>query len=593
MRTIRTPLNKFRDREYTLTVRMLKKYSLFKLRNIVNKRVYTHSKIKTWHVAVTKVGETKQSWRKAFISLWEPTLNKFSKGNARVQITGPQISANGKKSDGYESFARTFIGVAFYLHQKQESIVRLSNGEKIDIAEIYRKGIVNGTNPKHHEYWGKIKSKQRLVENASIALGLLLTRQHILCRFSKEERHNLTKWFSTNVVKDFPMNNWQWFKVFHYLLLEEIECGIDENDMKETLIRLEHPYQGNGWYSDGMSTLECHYDYYVPWAMHFYSLLFAYLAGNKYGKWKKRYIARAKKFMSDYQYFFTPGNPPPLYGRSQTYRFASLAPWGVSLLLNCCDVDYSWLKRSAVDTVNTFLERGATRSDGILTMGYYNEFTPILEKYNGPGSPYWAFKGFSLLLLPEKHPFWKVKTEKVEPKKVVYSIPITKLMLTHDGNSQIVMLNAGSSNAGRAIKYNKFAYSNIFLPNFGGNPVDNALLLKSEKDFLWRQRGRIIENSCNGNVCELKWIPNKIDQTIVKTILIGRHDGYVIFHRIYNMYPLLFQSGGFAIAQDNKEIQKQVKENESVLSGRQGEVGVKLLFGQAKAFIYENSDVNL
>jgi peptidoglycan/xylan/chitin deacetylase (PgdA/CDA1 family) len=569
---------------------------LERIRESVHRRLHAYlyslrTAVKPTHkryVPVSPVDETRASWENAFLSLWGPVISSFSKGKAFVSIDGPRISSAGTISDGYEGFARTFIGVAFYLHRNRSSVVTLSNGDKVDMAAIYREGIVNGTNPRHREFWGRIKSNERLVENCSVALGLLLTREHIWDRLSADEKHNVAAWFRDGATKGFYNNNWQWFRVFHYVFLEQMGYEFDSEDLERTLGNIEKMYCQDGWYTDGIREEGYRYDYYVPWAMHFYSLLFCYLAGENHREWKQKYMKRSRQFLRDYQYFFTPRNHPPLYGRSQLYRFASLAPWGVSLLLDCCDADIDWLKTSAIDTVNTFLAKGAAKEDGILSMGYHREFTPMLEAYSGPASPYWAFKGFSFLLLPENHRFWSSDIGKAKPKELVHPIEATRMVLLHSGDSHVIMLNVGS-NADDPIKYNKFAYSNVFLMNYDRrNPIDNTLLLRSENDA-WSCRRTIMDSSCDRNICNLRW---KTGDTILKTTLVGERDGYVAVHQLCGGSRLLFQTGGFPIAKDSKDIKQEITEDEVTLQGDKGQVGIKLLFGKARPFVYHRRGVN-
>jgi hypothetical protein len=230
----------------------LKRRILFSLNNSVHKYLYALTKKETAKNRIHKTDITRESWEKCFLSLWESAYFHLSEGKTYLKIDGPQISNSGKRSDWHEGFARTFIGAAFYLHHKNEGEVTLTTGEKIDIPSIYRTGIVNGANPDHSDYWGKIKSNQVLVENASIACGLLLTPQHILSKLSRKEKEQLSNWFKISVKKEFRKNNWQWFKVFHYLLLEELEIKSYENEIQEILKVIEHLYQGKGWYTDGI-----------------------------------------------------------------------------------------------------------------------------------------------------------------------------------------------------------------------------------------------------------------------------------------------------------------------------------------------------
>lgn len=560
----------------------VKKFITFKLRNAIRRPMYKYFQSQSDTMALTEVGSDKKSWEHLFLSLLEPVLQHMSDGKAQVKIYGPQISSHGKQSDYYEGFARSFVGVCFYLHGKK--------GEFSDIADVYRQGIVNGTNPEHPEYWGNIHSNQILVENNSVALGLLLVPEHFLDKFSDEEKLRLRDWYRQSVEKEFCENNWQWFKVFHYLLLAHLGDDVQEQ-IEETLMGIEEFYCGDGWYSDGRENGEHRFDYYVPWAMHFYGLLFAYMAGEQYPEWSERYKKRARKFFSDYQHFFTTGGVPPLYGRSQIYRFASLAPWGLALALDVFDGELAWLKQIAIDTVNTFIKKGMVRGDGILTMGHHKEFPDLSEKYSGPGSPYWAFKGFSFLLLPEDHVFWQTSAGGKRENKV-HAIPTPCLLLTNNADGHTTLINAGSSNISDSVKYNKFAYSNIFLPNLNGLALDNMLLLRESAWSSWRERGRILSNFCEGDRCVLEWNPYRLDHVTVKTTIIAKPEGYTVTHELKTEQPIAFQLGGFALAQDEANIQQQLQGAELLLAGTQNSVGLKLLEGDAEMFVYEDAHAN-
>jgi hypothetical protein len=537
---------------------------------------------------INLAGTTRASWESTFLSLWEPLLPYFSPGKAFIHLDGPRPSSSGRKSDGYEGFARSFIGAAFYLHHKESGVVTLSDGSSADLAAIYREGIVSGTTPGHREFWGKIKSNQRLVENGAVAMGLLLTRRHIWDRLSPEEKDNVAAWFQESASQDFWMNSWQWFKVFHYLFLEKTGYEYDPAEMARTLDNIERMYCRDGWYTDGVREEGPRYDYYVAWAMHFYSLMFCYLAGENHRERQQQYLERSRRFAADYRYFFTPHGHPPLYGRSQLYRFASLAPWGPLLWLDASATDLAWLKTSAIDTLNTFLERGAVGKDGVLSMGYYGEFTPMLEAYSGPASPYWAFKGFSFLLLPEGHGFWAPDIGKASPKELVYPVEATEMVLLHAGDAHVVLLQVGA-NADYPMKYDKFAYSNTFLMNYDpGYPIDNTLMLRSGRDR-WSSRRTILESYQRNHICHSRW---KWQDTIIRTTLVGRRDGYVAVHQLYIGPPCQFQTGGFPLAQNDRYAVEEIAEGAAILKGEKGQTGIKLLAGEAQAFVYRKRGVN-
>jgi len=527
-------------------------------------------------------GDSKRSWENSFISMLEPVLDKFSEGGSMVNIVGPQKSIWGSDSDGYEGFARTFLGTSFFLHRRKESRIKTRKGI-VDIAEVYRKGIINGTDRTSPEYWGKIKATQRVVENASVGIGLLLSHEHIWKKLSEDEKENVARWFRKNLKGEYSLNNWQWFRVFHHIFLENTGFSTG-GSTEEALDNIEKMYVGDGWYSDGIKKGEYHYDYYVAWAMQFYALLFSYLASEKYEKSKKIYVERAARFMKDYCYFFTPGWHNVPYGRSQVYRFASLAPFGVFLLLKPYR-DIAWIKTCATDTINSFIDNHAFNKEGILSMGQYDAFVPMLEAYSGPGSPYWAFKGFSFLMLPDNHAFWHNK--RTGREKMVHAIPRTSMLLCHDGKSQVIMLNAGSSNMCYTDRYNKFAYSNRFIHNFG-KCFDNTLMLKFSNE--WRGRGRIIKNMCIGNMCDFTWTPYKNKDFPLRTILLGGYKSYLALHSAEK--DVRFKAGGFPLAceKDNVEENKE-KSGVSVGSGSE-RVGMDLIFGDAEPLIQRDVNKN-
>jgi hypothetical protein len=169
-------------------------------------------------------------------------------------------------------------------------------------------------------------------------------------------------------------------------------------------------------------------------------------------------------------------------------------------------------------------------------------------------------------------------------------MPTPKMILLHSGNSQVTLLTAGSS--GSPISYNKFAYSNSFLPNYNTkNPVDNMLLLRSVRGK-WCCRSDVLENSCRQNICDSKWKAGSIADTTIKTTLIGRTDGYVAIHQLCGGSCLFFKAGGFPIIGHSGNIMKQIKRDEIVLQSKDGAVGIKLIYGNAEPSVLSKSGVN-
>ncbi|NPV60961.1 MAG: DUF2264 domain-containing protein [Actinobacteria bacterium] len=541
-----------------------------------------------------RVKGDRASWEQAFIALWEPLYVNgcFSKGKSQIRIRGPQIGSPGIRGGRYEAFARSFIGVSFFLHNRKDGMLKLSNGSEVDISALYREGIVNGTNPKHREYWGRIKSPIRLVENCSIAIGLLLTRNLIWDRFRENEKENIKRWFELQSSEPFSLNNWQWFKVFHHLFLEEA-CQLDQGEaIAATLRNIMEMHNGSGWYSDGMPP-HVVYDYYSCWAMQYYALMFSYIAGDGYDEWKKSFIDNARTFFSDYRHFFSPDAQPPLYGRSQIYRWASLAPWGPALKLDVVVDGIQAIKELLVGSLNTFIAKGAARKDGILGCGYFREFQPMMEEYSSPGSPYWAFNGFSLLMLPDDHPFWGPSEEENSPLGGVHTMKGINACISNDGTGHVILHpNITLERYINDVKYNKYAYSNTFLLNYDKRfPVDNSIILQGEGGEYYRRVANEVV-SCADGTCVTRWRACGKREAVVLTALAAKAGGYVISHTFYGEGPVHFHVGGFPLAIDQADVHVSCAEEEIILRAKKGEVGMRLLSGSASPNVYTRRNVN-
>ena len=117
------------------------------------------------------------------------------------------------------------------------------------------------------------------------------------------------------------------------------------------------------------------------------------------------YRQRLFRFLEQYRFMFGANGAPVYHGRSLTYRFATVAPLWLGALVDSTPLAPGETRRIASGVLRHFLDRGALR-DGVLTLGWYDEFLPMIQHYSGHGSPYWGGKGFCGLLLPSDHPAW-------------------------------------------------------------------------------------------------------------------------------------------------------------------------------------------
>lgn len=232
-----------------------------------------------------------------------------SSGGARIRlplVTGTHFDDVAAQLEG---FARALWAVGTLMHK---SLV--TKDEYHELIEPYIKGLANGTNPEHSEYWLPVVLRdQRMVEMEIISFALLAAPDVIFHSQSDEARHNITEWLKTINGKDFPQTNWLWFRVMTNLALIKV-CGVPHGDvvdaMKADLETMDKFYLGEGWAADGFwSDAGRQADYYSgSFAIQFSQLIYAKMAQDIDPERCARFIHRAQEFaMSFWRYFDTNG----------------------------------------------------------------------------------------------------------------------------------------------------------------------------------------------------------------------------------------------------------------------------------------------
>ncbi|CAG0968754.1 hypothetical protein MYXO_01175 [Myxococcaceae bacterium] len=321
---------------------------------------------------------------------------------ALLHLPGGRPSRHGVVSDGLEGFARTFLLAAFRL-------AGAGGHAPGDLAARYAEGLAAGSEPGHAESWPEITPfSQPMVEAASIAIALHETRRWIWDALSDRVRENTVSWLSGSLGKLHAPNNWLLFRVVVSRFLASVGAAHRPDDLVRDLDLVESMYRRDGWYSDGPGR---NYDHYVGWAMHLYPLLWLRMGGAQDDPARaERFRGRTRRFLSDFSHLFGADGAPLLQGRSCIYRFAAAAaPWA-GALLDATPLAPGETRRLASGALRYFLAHGAVR-DGVLTMGWHDEFVAMAQSYSGPSSPYWASKAFLGLLLAPDHPAWTAREE--------------------------------------------------------------------------------------------------------------------------------------------------------------------------------------
>ncbi|MCX7708361.1 MAG: DUF2264 domain-containing protein [Clostridia bacterium] len=488
--------------------------------------------------------KSRGDFQEAVKQLCEPLRELYSEGGAQLHA-GNTASFCSESVALLEAFARPLWGL----------VPLWAGSESAEFCEIYLKGIRNGTNPDHKEYWGDLENEdQRMVEMAVLALSVVLAPDRIWQPLSESEKKNFAGWMREINDRNVHDNNWLFFRVFVNLALKKVDAGCDVKMLERDLNRLEEFYLSDGWYRDGMREQR---DYYIPFAMHYYSLIYAKVMGDEDPERAKRFKDRAARFAKDFLYWFAKDGSAIPFGRSLIYRFAQSCFWGALAYAGVEALPWGVIKGLLCRNLRWWFSQPIFDRNGVLTLGYAYPNLHIVEGYNAPGSPYWAMKAFLPLALQEDHPFWKAEEMDMP---ILQDISVQQhphmLVCRDESGNHVFALTSGQHAAFEpvhcAAKYEKFAYSNIFgfsVPrgNYGleQGAYDSSLAL-SEGDHYYRVRHKCEEISIENNRIYSLWKP--WEDVSVKTWLVPLMPWHIRVHLIKTCRHLDTAEGGFAIA---------------------------------------------
>ncbi len=481
--------------------------------------------------------QTREDFELAVEQLFEPLVTHFSSGKARVRPTAsgahfPDVSAE------LEGFARPLWG-----------IVPLGVHSDFDRWSLFRRGLINGTDPSHEEYWGEANDySQKHVEMAAIGVGLTMTPEHLWEPLSDAEQERLVTWL--NGINDAQLHdcNWLFFRVMVNMGLRSVGARHDQKFTQSSLDRLESFYQGNGWYTDGPEGDGSPIDYYLPWAMHFYGLVYATCTDADPDR-AERFRNRAEAFATSHVHWFDGDGRALPYGRSLTYRFAQAAFWGGLAFAGLNPLPWGVIRGVWARNVRWWLNQPIFTDGGLLSVGYQYPTLKPSESYNSPNSPYWAMKAFLPLALEPDHPFWRAEERPLPdlPERTVQ--PRAGKVICR--NDHLVALSLPQDSVHGREKYTKFAYSTEFgfsvagrTPGPGRAGHDSSLALSLDGEQ-FKIPASSTGTAVDGSTLTSRWEP--WDDVSVETWLTPAPSGHVRVHRLETARTVHAEEGGFAL----------------------------------------------
>lgn len=486
--------------------------------------------------------ETRADLDHAMRRLLAPLDRYRSAGFARVRLS-PYGAVFDPVAAEIEGFARPLWALA----------PAQVGGSDID-WHPYRKGLANGTDPAHPEYWGAPKNTdQRLVELAAVGFALLVAKPQIFDPLTPKAKANIRDYLLQATGKTFSPNNWMFFRLLMDAGLRATGDGPAPESGNAERAALDALYLGDGWYRDGPGH---RVDHYNGFAFHTYGLLLHHFAPETDSG---RHLERARLFAPQFARWFDETGRGLPFGRSMTYRFGMVAFFAAYALADPDPVlPMGVLKGVILRHLRWWADQPIADRDGVLSVGYAYPNPQIAENYNSPGSPYWAMKAFLMLAMPENHPFWTCD-ELPLPTVPPTSQTAPRFLIAAQNGAVTALCGGQIAPMFRhgAEKYSKLCYSSEAGFCVEAHDIDareaafdsNLAIKIAGESWLARQGAELI--ALKDDYIHSRWTP--FDGIQIDTLMCFCGDGHVRLHQIKSDMGFELIETGFAQA-DNQTI---------------------------------------
>ncbi len=400
---------------------------------------------------------TRKDFEALMHKILQPLLPLYSPGGALLQLGDTGVTYP-RRTIGMEGFSRPLWALAPYW---------LGGGQPGPFAEVYRRGLAAGADPDGPEYWGSPGDYDQLfVEMAAIACAILEVPAVVWEPLAENEKQNLARWLNTINTHELPHCNWLFFRVLVDLALDSVGMPCDLPQMERDLDEIDSWYVGDGWYTDGTPSIKPQRDYYIPWALQYYGVLYSVFAAKRAPARAERFRRRALEFGRQFAFWFDENGAALPYGRSLGYRFGQCAFYSACVFAGLEPLPLPVMKGIIVRNLQWWMEKPIFDRDGVLTIGYTYPQLYMSERYNAPGSPYWGMKSFVVLALPADHPFWSAEAAPLPTLPELYAMQSADLLFQRLPDGQVnayAPAEVEQNEHGQfAEKYAKFVYNTRF-----------------------------------------------------------------------------------------------------------------------------------
>lgn len=327
--------------------------------------------------------------------------------------SSPELQEAERKAEMFEGLTRSFFIAAPLMKNKPQISIC-----GYPLSEYYKKQVLRSCTREDEIYVGTYEDLQKMtnyedpyrafqqtVETCALVICLWISKEQIWDTYTKEEKDKIAEFLTGFAHANTVPQNWRLFNMLDMAFLHMEGYPIDEEIMMDHAQAILNFYAGDGWYRDG----HC-FDYYSCWAFNVYGPLWNQWYGyENMPDIAARFEANSNKLMETYADFFDRDGFTNMWGRSNIYRNAATSAFDGNFFLRNSKADPGRARRVCSGSLLQFLTREDFLYKGVPTLGFYGQFSPLVQGYSCAESPFWLGKAFLCLDLPADHPFWTAK----------------------------------------------------------------------------------------------------------------------------------------------------------------------------------------
>lgn len=318
-----------------------------------------------------------------------------------------------RRAEIFEGLTRSFFISAPVIHNNPEltlcgynirdyykaQVLRICTpGDSIWVGDYAEQVRVSGTNDKFACF-------QQTVETCALVICLWVSKEEIWDTYTKAEKDIIAKFLESYAHENTVPQNWRLFNMLDMAFLHMEGYPIEEDIMLDHAQAILNYYAGDGWFRDGHS-----FDYYSCWAFNVYAPIWNLWYGYEHAPYlAKQFEDCSNRLMETYGDFFDRDGFTNMWGRSNIYRNASTSAFDGNMMLKNSKMNPGLARRVSSGSLMQFLGREDFLYKGVPTLGFYGQFSPLVQGYSCAESPFWLGKAFLCLHLPAEHPFWTEK----------------------------------------------------------------------------------------------------------------------------------------------------------------------------------------